>query len=155
MAREIGGRGVCNERRGSGPDTSCSIGAASSPAAASTPGKRGTMMRSMLELQREGTSRATRRAPPSGTSTNSRGSIAAVYRHEADAVSHVRVGDAVDSERRRLDEADPERFRDTLADRILREPPIELQRAAREIAWVKIAEFKEASVTVGSTPPRP
>src|SRR5829696_6688312 len=64
---------------------------------------------------------------------------AALYRHETDAVRHLRIHHAVDSERR-LDEAEPKRFRDTLADRILREPAIELQRAPREIAWVKIAE---------------
>ena len=80
--------------------------------------------------------------------------VTAVDRDQADAVSHVRVGDAVDALRGVLD-AHAQRPGHALLDGATRQRRIETHRAADEVVGVEQPSTIEASVTVASVPPRP
>ena len=88
--------------RGSAAETSCSTGAASRPAADSTPGRRGTRMRRDAELvgQRAGMQGA---AAAQRQQREPARVVALADRYEADAFGHLRVDDAMDAERGLLD----------------------------------------------------
>ena len=124
--------------RGSAVETSCSTGAASRPTADSTPGRRGTRMRPSPELvgkragmQGAGAAERQQREPARV--------VALSDRHEADALGHLGVDDAMDAERGLLD-GEAERARRPRARSPRDELGPQLEAAAGEVLGVEVAQ---------------
>ena len=124
--------------RGNAIVTSCSIGAASSPAADSTPGWRGI---STLPMPSSVASAVAwiGPAPPSATSVKRRGSQSATDRHQANALDHLRIHHAMDA-KRRVFHRQTERSRDAPLDRRARQRRIQRHRSASEICRIEPAK---------------